>query len=513
MIITLYKSTADPAELDKTTKIAQVMELEGYLRDDCSLLRPRFRVQIVNLTADSLDFNYVYIPLFKRYYYVREIIACHNGEIEVYCEEDCLMSFKDDIKELEVFIERCNYVGAPVLIHDSDLPILQTEKCVIINGSNYNPIFDTITADSGITFMMTSSSYLNHSLIEPASGIEYLYPQNLLNDLSGNTYLYMGDVWAVLKSIMGKLDANNLLHFYNIPIIKEALDYSFSSVENIYLGEESVPIDTQLYLIENIIKLKNNYSSQRILFGLSNIDGLTVSQILANNTTIELYVPYYGYIEVPKSSLYTLGNNIYCQIIIEHLIDFSSGDITYLFRLANPETFEAINGYFNSVTVNMMTEYTWLKSNKELVEARRLANSWNVATKLINTVDSGAKSLISGNTNGAIISTVTGVVDTITTYNAQEATNIQFSEPVKANSKYNIMALSNKPHLKITFNPSYVDLNTYKLLHGSIYRNYGVIKNFNGYLQVGDIHPENIGSASIEEIRSIVTLLQKGIKV
>lgn len=54
------------------------------------------------LFADVGDFNYIYIPDFKRYYFVESVSLAENGMNVYECECDYLMTYKTIISGLSI---------------------------------------------------------------------------------------------------------------------------------------------------------------------------------------------------------------------------------------------------------------------------------------------------------------------------------------------------------------------------------------------------------------------------
>ena len=101
MNLTLYKNSSDNRCINK--KITQVLSLSGNLKNESSVMNP-----IVIIETNIIDFNYLYIQEFKRYYYVDNITILRTNLIQVEASVDVLMSNKDVIKYLPCLVERVN---------------------------------------------------------------------------------------------------------------------------------------------------------------------------------------------------------------------------------------------------------------------------------------------------------------------------------------------------------------------------------------------------------------------
>lgn len=105
MTITFYNNTSENSRIDKTTYLEEVLSIEGTLRDSCSVTTPVIQVQHV----DFLNANYAYIPEFNRYYFIIDIVSVRTYLWEIRMSVDVLMSFKDQIKNLDAYVSRWQY--------------------------------------------------------------------------------------------------------------------------------------------------------------------------------------------------------------------------------------------------------------------------------------------------------------------------------------------------------------------------------------------------------------------
>lgn len=135
MQILLYRYNTFKNKVDKTPFLQLVEALEGTLREDVSIITPTITYEYNSF----ITFNYVYIPEFKRYYFVDDIRVLSNKIYEVDLTVDVLTTYKDNILELEGFVDRCSSATNPNIID---------KKRVIEQG------FDTETysVDNGITY-------------------------------------------------------------------------------------------------------------------------------------------------------------------------------------------------------------------------------------------------------------------------------------------------------------------------------------------------------------------------
>lgn len=135
--IKLYHNKAEANRVDKTNYITLVKEVLGVLREATSIID--FSVV---LELDTFpNFNYVYIEIFNRYYFVSDIVSVNKNIWEVSLSCDVLMSYKDAINACTGFVDR-NENTYNLLIVDDKLPLKQgqTITTTFVN----NTLFDDI---------------------------------------------------------------------------------------------------------------------------------------------------------------------------------------------------------------------------------------------------------------------------------------------------------------------------------------------------------------------------------
>lgn len=138
--IKLYQNKAEANRVDKTNYITLVKEVLGVLRESTSIID--FSVV---LELDTFpNFNYVYIEIFNRYYFVSDIVSVNKNIWEVSLSCDVLMSYKDAINACTGFVDR-NENTYNLLIVDDKLPLKQgqTITTTFVNNTLFDDILGT----------------------------------------------------------------------------------------------------------------------------------------------------------------------------------------------------------------------------------------------------------------------------------------------------------------------------------------------------------------------------------
>lgn len=123
-VIMFLKCSSENDVLGKTFDTVNYSKIEGKLVYNQSMLSPKFVI-----TGDITGYNYAYIPMFNRYYYITDI-ECNNGSVEtVSFKVDALNSFKSQIDEFDVILERQENKVAP-LLNDSQYWTTQNKTVI-----------------------------------------------------------------------------------------------------------------------------------------------------------------------------------------------------------------------------------------------------------------------------------------------------------------------------------------------------------------------------------------------
>ena len=122
MDVELYKCKSPKNRLNKVLEKTLTVEATLY---EYSQNRNRLSFQFT--AVDVGDFNYIYIPDFRRYYFVESVSLAENGMNVYECKCDCLMTYKAIISGLSI---KCR--GSTKRRISNDVTIDRTESNVLI---------------------------------------------------------------------------------------------------------------------------------------------------------------------------------------------------------------------------------------------------------------------------------------------------------------------------------------------------------------------------------------------
>lgn len=110
--IELYKNTAEANRVDKTDYLEYIRSIGGVMREASSVTDMTITLQL----NEYPNFNYVKIPILKRYYFVNDITLINANLYELDLEVDPLMSYKEAILGLTAFVDRNEFLSNPRII-------------------------------------------------------------------------------------------------------------------------------------------------------------------------------------------------------------------------------------------------------------------------------------------------------------------------------------------------------------------------------------------------------------
>lgn len=113
MTINLYTNLSEPIRADKDLR--SVATVNGYLREESSVLEPSFDIEVADNLLNSI--NYAYISEFGRYYFVGNPVSVRKGLWRFPMRVDVLSTYKAGVRENYAIIER-NENNYDLLIND-----------------------------------------------------------------------------------------------------------------------------------------------------------------------------------------------------------------------------------------------------------------------------------------------------------------------------------------------------------------------------------------------------------
>ena len=291
--------------------IVNLFHLTGIFRDNIDLINPTFEIEYPEIPT----FNYVFLNMFGRYYFVDSIECIRNNLYRIYCSIDILMSYKEQLPNLEVYVTRqANKYND--LMPDPKLPAiikhdLKSWHLKLKSGSTF---FNAFAQNAKLRY--------SFSCISPYYGSNNAFPN------TDSNVLYIGDAYAV----------NSLLWALNNLGWTDSLKYLFSDIrdtvknitlfpfeistkyltkqENLRIFNTNIPNEQEIktkafssdlgYESSRFMNFSNMYTMDRIFieeitYYVDDFDLNTDRfEFLKYNpySSITLYLPFYGSIDI-----------------------------------------------------------------------------------------------------------------------------------------------------------------------------------------------------------------------
>lgn len=105
MEVIFYYNMSDARKINKVLRDGETCS--GIPRDEINVMNPTIRFE----KADIFRYNYAYIPELQRYYDVVSRTAYREGIWDIEFAVDVLMSFRNDINNLNVIVDKQSIIN------------------------------------------------------------------------------------------------------------------------------------------------------------------------------------------------------------------------------------------------------------------------------------------------------------------------------------------------------------------------------------------------------------------
>ena len=122
MIVKLYKTLSEDNKLDKELTLVREVNINLLIRSNVTAFD-------FSLSGNTVDINYMYIPDFGKYYFLKSPTIERNGYTSFRAEEDVLMTYRDQIRQESGIILRQENEGN-LYITDSSFPVENRNKTI-----------------------------------------------------------------------------------------------------------------------------------------------------------------------------------------------------------------------------------------------------------------------------------------------------------------------------------------------------------------------------------------------
>ena len=105
MNVVLMKNTSEPERVTKN--LETLVTLSGSIKEGTSVINPTIMIQASQASVQQIvTSNYLQVPDFSRYYFIRDISSIRTNLWEISCHVDVLQTYSSQIKEQSAIIQR-----------------------------------------------------------------------------------------------------------------------------------------------------------------------------------------------------------------------------------------------------------------------------------------------------------------------------------------------------------------------------------------------------------------------
>ena len=320
LLAVLYQFDCEKNKVNKSTNLKTIGGFEYVIKSQSSIIEPSIMISYDGV----IDFTYVYLQEFKRYYYVTNIVSIRNNIWQIDLKVDVLYTFKDDIIGQNAFVSRCEsttYANSGLV--DKRVPIkdvptitytIPTSGLLVdttIVNNNFKYVLQAFDQDS-VTMDLTSKSIAPLGTSLPT--IYHGYSDNPITKM----YCLSASDYADLATDIrqNSSHANYIASILAIPFDISS-DYKSATPESVIkLGTSTIPV-TDTY------ELKGESSGYHVIADFT-YSGANTGYLSFLNyepfTTYEIFIPYHGWVKLNAKDF--LGK----RILVYFALDYSTGN-------------------------------------------------------------------------------------------------------------------------------------------------------------------------------------------
>lgn len=137
MIVNLYTTGDNPKTVTKS--LTAISSVTARVTHPCNILRPEL-ILSGDSTVNAINANYVYIPDFARYYFIKDHTTDTAARIILSCEIDPLMSWSAGIRASKQLVTRSESIGKPTYTPDDQYLLKPNKdiKVIAFDGGYFN---------------------------------------------------------------------------------------------------------------------------------------------------------------------------------------------------------------------------------------------------------------------------------------------------------------------------------------------------------------------------------------
>lgn len=486
-----------PETVQKTPNLDDYFE--GTLKNACDVVNP---VIIIESASNSFPYNYAYIPIWGRYYFITKKVINVTGIWEISMHVDVLMTYGKAIDSLSAFVARNQY-DYNINLVDSRIPFTSrvhprytvfphTPFDVTPTSGNAGLRYVLTTATTGTPHVTTSGTiteplqipnneFLTTSLVNKSYAMDSTEAAKLINEI-----LNMGSFEALINGNKADGIISMIEYPFDIPL-SGLVGYPTSPHVQIF-NDKTLSIDG----FEMCRNIKANFS-----FGVIQISGLDF-MYREPYTRYQLYLPYMGFVDLSSADID--GGSLGVDYVVDYATGVATAFITVERGVHQRTIIKTVNG---QIGINIPITRT----NAEDVARNTINSISQIATSGVGLALSAA----SGNPAG-IVGSVTGLVNA----GVGLAANPLIMRGEIGNSQTSFYAPQYAMMYTLTQECAISPLYEFAAYEGRPYMAEKTISTIWGYTEISKIHLEEIyldndEQPTKDELDELEALLKKGV--
>lgn len=263
--VTLYAFAKYPNSTKIPANYTTHKDLQCEFNDICTFANPVLNFAVTAFPPASRDFykyNYCYIPIFSRYYFIDEWIW-NGGLWSCKCHVDVLASFRDSILNSTFYVMRSTYTSGGAMIYNenvADGTYPTTAAAATYQSQAINNPFAVDDAFSlGGTFVVgvinsqSQNGAISYYAMTAGTFLEFC--QKLYNYSSGWLNISTTEISEDLQKALVN-PFQYVVSCVYLPVSITALDqFAFTSTRTIYFGWWSVQIYTDAKIVNSAMHI------------------------------------------------------------------------------------------------------------------------------------------------------------------------------------------------------------------------------------------------------------------
>lgn len=538
MNVIFYKFSGEANLVDKTNMLSNSVTLQCNLKENTSVINPSILLNMSAINRNVTTYNYCYIELFGRYYFVDDVIIEANNIIRFNLSVDVLMSYKTFLFGQKALISRNQYLSSENYSGGFQIDKrMQFSNEFDVKHYNVGELFPPISGDESIWFCMTYFSstlwYLPEDpYIDPYETISRTVLMHT-NSVGGGTSRLLSELFKYIVTDYEGF-GSYVCSIYVVPFNPQGLGYDFrrgESLDTLTIGNKTIDLtqfkaggSNSIGFGEYVFRLNAYTTIPRKTFTKQNIESYFD---FPPYKEYKAYLPFIGAVDIPIEAYSYNGNSL--RINLDSIIDFTTGVITYKLSYETrnyqfeENTQEVI---FYEQSVECLCPIPISSSNAESMNRAKDAYTASFTGQAIGSAVSAIVGVVAGVATGnpalAIMSAggaVANVVPGLVKMDADLKKLVPSGTSQKASSIYSTFKLSENANPPLDCKDFIILEYTRKPLNDNedYYRLNGhmchIIKQLNevyGYTEIGDMHLE-IPSILTEESETMMSLLTGGV--